>query len=438
MSISYKTPNYFLEFHCLGGDCEDTCCQDWEIKLDKHHYDLLQQKMTADPDEKSCFETYIRINERPVMGDYDYAHILMREDGKCPMLGQDGLCNIHRKYGEEPLGNVCAFFPRVISRCGNDMEMTGALSCPEVARLCLLHEEPVRMSRFNVSTLPRSRNYPILRELPMVEGDHYAAHFKQIRTTLMAIVNKDSYPLDSRLFALATFANRISTFYHKDCQPVNELVLEEAITDATDDAVMTNLNEYLLQYTSSDPVCLIVIHSILQLKLQQFPDENLSKLIAEVMARYQQQHDNGEAMTMEVLQTMVTENTQRIHALFGNRLEQYFSRYLINCLMREWFYTMPDTFTYVQMMIIRLAMLRFLVYSHPQMLALLQRCETELRPGEALPTEVREELDKLIVAVVYNFARAIDQNLPFLQVVYNAVSEQQMMNFDYSLAFIRY
>ena len=47
------------------------------------------------------------------------------------------------------------------------------------------------------------------------------------------------------------------------------------------------------------------------------------------------------------------------------------------------------------------------------------------------------ELNRKIVYVMYNFARNIDQNLEFLKVVYDALSEQSMMNFDFSPAFIR-
>ena len=26
-----------------GGDCEDTCCRNWKVKLDRHHYDVLKK-----------------------------------------------------------------------------------------------------------------------------------------------------------------------------------------------------------------------------------------------------------------------------------------------------------------------------------------------------------------------------------------------------------
>ena len=73
MSIKYKTPASFSGFSCLGGECEDTCCQNWEIKIDKRHYDLLKDAMSADDDEKKVFEQSIYLNTSPIVSDYDYA-----------------------------------------------------------------------------------------------------------------------------------------------------------------------------------------------------------------------------------------------------------------------------------------------------------------------------------------------------------------------------
>ena len=81
---------------------------------------------------------------------------------------------------------------------------------------------------------------------------------------------------------------------------------------------------------------------------------------------------------------------------------------------------MPDPFTYVQMLLVRTSVLRTLIY---------------LDIGEE-KIELHQ-LKQRIVYIMYNFARNIDQNLEFLKVVYNALSEQTMMNFDFSPAFVR-
>lgn len=137
MSISYKTPSSFSTFSCLGADCEDTCCRNWEIKLDRQHFDSLKKVMSEDEHEKSMFEQYIRFNESSITSDHDYAFIRMGVNGYCGMLDEKGLCSVHAKHGIDVLGDVCTMFPRVISRCGDTVELSGALSCPEVVRSCI-------------------------------------------------------------------------------------------------------------------------------------------------------------------------------------------------------------------------------------------------------------------------------------------------------------
>ena len=430
MSLNYKTPGYFKEFQCLGGECPDTCCQQWDIKLDREHYNLLSELMKTKVDHKNLFEKYIKINEQPVTGDHDFAYIAMNENGQCPMLEESGLCSLHGQYGVEPLGNICAFYPRVISRCEQDIEMSGAMSCPEVARLCLNESSPVTSSRFKLTDLPRQKNYPIHRELPHLGNDYYAQNFKTVRSALQNILAETAFGIDTRLYTLATFANRISDIYHKDCidpQPLLTDVINKTISD------ITRLDEFVRNYESQEPVGLIVIHSILQIKQQRFPAEHISQMAELCYQGYIDELNpdtNNSDVNATELQKAYHKRINEFNNTFPGKLDQYLSRYLENCLYREWFYTMPDVFTYIQMLLIRMAILRFLILSHPEIMSLVKQQLDG--PSDSLEPVLLEK----VVYVVYNFARAIDQNTAFMQVIFNAVSEQDMMNYDYSLAFI--
>ena len=37
LKVTY--PNNFARFKCIGGECEDTCCQGWDIEIDKDTFD---------------------------------------------------------------------------------------------------------------------------------------------------------------------------------------------------------------------------------------------------------------------------------------------------------------------------------------------------------------------------------------------------------------
>jgi len=417
MSISYKIPSSFSEFSCIGGDCEDTCCRNWEIKLDRQHYDLLSNAMSKETNEKSMFEQYIRLNENSITSDHDYAFIRMGMNGYCAMLDETGLCSIHATHGVSVLGDVCTMFPRIVSRCGDTIELSGALSCPEVVRGCIDDEYPLKLKRFKTSDLPRPKNYPIQRELSGLNDDFYAEKFSLVRSKLMEVLADEEYEYETRLYVMANLAHKISAFYHRGCNKPLEGQVEQTMTELSSKNFIAKINLSIKEYEADSPISMIVVHSILSIKLQQAKDENISKLYEKIIQDYDANNDNATNVLTEKLDDILNTLDDDIKKYIDKAL----TRYVLNCLYREWFISMPDPFTYVQMLLIRISILRTLIYLD-------------------LGREGNIELSKIkhkIVYVMYNFARNIDQNIEFLKVVYNALSEQNMMNFDFSPAFIR-
>ncbi|OOZ37733.1 hypothetical protein [Solemya velesiana gill symbiont] len=37
------TMRYATQFKCIGGDCPDDCCHDWDIQIDKKTYQNLKK-----------------------------------------------------------------------------------------------------------------------------------------------------------------------------------------------------------------------------------------------------------------------------------------------------------------------------------------------------------------------------------------------------------
>jgi len=414
MSLSYKTPSSFLNFSCLGDKCEDTCCRDWEVKLDKKHFDLLNVAMSKDESEKSMFEQYVHFNENSITSDHDYAFIRMGVNGYCAMLDDKGLCSIHAKHGVSVLGNVCTMFPRVISRCGNTAELSGALSCPEVVRNCIDDKTPLKFKRFKPTELPRSKNYPIKREVSFKDDDFYSNNFKFVREKMMSVIANEDYELETRLYVLANLTDKISVFYHKGCEASTDVMLVTAVNTLIDNAQVKKLDCQIKDYNCESSLGIVVAHSILSIKLQQANEENTSKIYEKIIKKYSVLNDNAAEILAEEL------NKINIDTESQNYINKSITRYILNCLFREWFVSMPDPFVYTQMLLVRISMLRILIYLH------IGNEKLELH-----------QLKQKIVYIMYNFARNIDQNLDFLNVVYNALSEQSMINFDFSPAFIR-
>ncbi|MDH5443981.1 MAG: flagellin lysine-N-methylase [Gammaproteobacteria bacterium] len=444
MGLTFKSFNYLPGFSCLGGDCEDTCCKDWDIWFDQSHYQLL-----ADTAEQKGSELTKKINTHILIDNSNqetgselrYARLKLEKDGSCPFLLNDGWCELHREFGEQPLSNVCAYFPRVLSRQGNTIELSGALSCPEMVRQCLFGENNVELIEVKSSILPRPDDYPLTRELNLPADNFYYDNFVDVRDVLIKFAGLEGFPLISRLYFMASFANRLGLFYHLEAETADNLLANE-LKQASSLSMLERMDDYVSKFDSTEPVAIIVVQAVLQLRMQQFSHEKYSQVIkrifshyGELMTKQSQVPGKEEVLPAEELWQQFTRQRVSIDELFSEELENCFSRYIINCLYREWFITMPDLFTYVHMLIIRLAILRFLVYSHPDIYQLAQ--EIKHRDGS-----VKEDEKKLfrnyLVDVVYKNSRAIDHNTAFLQVVYDAIHEQQMMTFEYSLPFIKF
>lgn len=422
-------PGYMHDFHCLGGDCEDTCCQKWDLNLDKAHYQILLNKVASNPQEQALFDSNIFLHDKEHSSEENYAYIKLADSGYCPFLNSAGLCHVHDKYGVEPLNDVCTFFPRVISERNGLAELTGALSCPEVVRKCLFSEnEEQAMLPLNEDALPR-RRYPISRKIE-TGTDDYLARFVDVREQMLSLISDSDYSFEVRLYFLANFSYRLASFYHQGCD--NSLRVDEEIKRIQNDDIKKQLDDYFFKFSNTEPVAIVVIQAILQLRIQHEGHDKLSKLAKGILDGYKVNYEKsedfdvyGENVPPEKLALAFQQHWDKLNTRYGVQLEEYLARYVTNCLQREWFISLPDPFVYIHMLTIRVAVLRFLITSHPDIIALLDDDDSI------------ENFNAKIVEVIYLYARSIDHNHAFLHVIFQAILEQQMMSFDYSMAFIK-
>ncbi len=131
---------FIRKFQCLGEKCEDTCCKGWGMQVDASHKALYRERApellsAVTSGESGC------VMKRDAATDY------------CVKFA-DGLCAIHRDYGTDFLSDACHFFPRITRKFGNEMRMSGALSCPEAARLALFEEDAFTLEKITLERLP--------------------------------------------------------------------------------------------------------------------------------------------------------------------------------------------------------------------------------------------------------------------------------------------
>ena len=120
-----RTPSYYDSFHCIADKCTDNCCIGWEIDIDEY---TAEKYSSVKGDFGKRLSASIS-HENP--------SFITDENGRCPFLNKDNLCDIILNLGESALCDICTNHPRYFEWFGNVKEGGIGLSCEEAARIIL-------------------------------------------------------------------------------------------------------------------------------------------------------------------------------------------------------------------------------------------------------------------------------------------------------------
>ena len=126
--MKYRTASFYEEFQCIGGVCEDSCCENWEIDLDEAS---LKKYMK----QGGAFGK--RLKESTRVKDKQF----ILNGIRCPFLNDKNLCDIFIEMGKESLCETCTNFPRHIEEFDDLKEISLTMSCPEASRIMLAKKE---------------------------------------------------------------------------------------------------------------------------------------------------------------------------------------------------------------------------------------------------------------------------------------------------------
>lgn len=137
----------YKKFKCIADKCKLTCCNGWDINIDKKTY--LRWKQTN--------KDYMLKNVKKSNNEY-----CINKDTKeqCPFLQEDGLCEIVKKEGENFLSATCNMFPRIENVFRDVIELTLSCSCPVVVDIFNDNYNKVEMNK-NIK-IPELRSRELL------------------------------------------------------------------------------------------------------------------------------------------------------------------------------------------------------------------------------------------------------------------------------------
>ena len=112
----------------------------------------------------------------------------------------------------------------MVVEAGGRHEVWGSLSCPEVARQCLLHDDALELVDAPRDAVARWTPSRVLGA-----GRPYERYLDDVRATAMEVLSLRAYPTATRLFLLAYLGQQTSAFFHRDVAAVDEERLGAAI-----------------------------------------------------------------------------------------------------------------------------------------------------------------------------------------------------------------
>ena len=116
--VTIYWPDYYKNFRCTAGSCQHTCCAGWVIGIDEGSLARFSKDDEVSSKISDCC-------------------FVLKEDGRCPFLRDDNLCEMIVKHGEDYLCDICREHPRFYNECGDHIEAGIGLVCEEACRLVL-------------------------------------------------------------------------------------------------------------------------------------------------------------------------------------------------------------------------------------------------------------------------------------------------------------
>ncbi len=400
------TLRYMTRFRCIAERCEDTCCGGLRVPVSEAQWHRMRATVASNPEESE--RLYQLVLPNPGGAPTEHAFIEMRPDSSCPFLDTQRLCSLQRRHGDAVLPDICATFPRVVTKRGEQVEVTGTLACPEVARLCLLEEDAVEPDAAP-SELQHAFRPESARRIPLDEEDAYGFHAETVRAAMLRLLGRREYPLASRLALLGHLAYALDGFYFRGTESFRG---EERV------GAVARLTEVLQRFESQDVLeaghrdfaslalpggpCVSLFTSVLKARLAAGRGERFTTLVRGVLESLPL--GTGSPGELDTAWRSYVERWQRLEAAHGERVHRYFHNYAIHHLWRSPFTDAPSLLAYVFRITLRVGLLRLALVGHPRV--------AELR--HAPTPEAQEQLDRAAVETFQLVAKHVEQSPDFL------------------------
>lgn len=141
-----RFPSYYKYFKCIASKCMHSCCAaGWEIIIDKKTAEYYKNV-------KGTFGEKLKNN----INFSNPANFILTQNGKCPFLDPDNLCEIYSNLGEHHLCQICKDHPRFCECYNNCIEYGLGMYCEEACKIIL--SQTSKLSTYEVASSEKKYN----------------------------------------------------------------------------------------------------------------------------------------------------------------------------------------------------------------------------------------------------------------------------------------
>ncbi|MBF0610442.1 MAG: hypothetical protein G8345_01255 [Magnetococcales bacterium] len=380
--------NYMNRFVCLGGVCPDICCRDWPVHLSRQDLDILLAAVRQDEAGRGDILGHILVDAMAEHRQFT-GRIRWNEANECPFLDGQRLCDLYKRLGGIAQPAVCSLFPRSFVKWGERLELSGAMSCPEVVRLLLDSDDPlIWQARPDITHHPRM---PPQDPCGGREQSPWCQQAMRVRNMLCHFITQTTYPLASRLFFCGLFAQQtFPDFVSDGSSPAAENQLQQALQQLGDASIPAILHQHWSSIPVSLPLAQAIIDAIADYGAGSGEINNpfFGRLIQEVMTGYGSTHAAAIHETMSLRLYALTPASRQW-------LDQSFDRFAHHFLLQESILHYRDVPSYVRRLVVAVMVCRFLFFG------MLGQVESTLSQEEQL-IKVRQTL----MTVFFRFSKS--------------------------------
>jgi lysine-N-methylase len=369
------TFRYMLGFQCIAGACRENCCTGLRVQLTEENHRRLEARSAAIPRLQQLFQLHVRAEPPPLQSESRFSFI--EPDGpQCPYLDEDWLCAIQRAVGEEALANPCSLFPRTITEVNGRRELTATLACPEAARLCLTMPDAVDSVPYEPSLVAREI---VVRRHEDASVDPYVALLDDVRQVCLDVLFLEGPSTVEKLGLLLDFAARIEGVFHRGTSTFDPSVVSAAV-----ESLGARLPLVQATVAQTPPASLRGVKALGEMLLARLgssdnrrfdafvrplllagPAPETTEAVRALVTAYFAGNAPG-AVDFAGLVARAQATAAWLEPAFGRRIDGFLQRAAINSVVKDWYTAQPTLAASLRRLVVRLALSRFLLVLHPQ------------------------------------------------------------------------